>query len=203
MPKIKAAWLLSACLGVLSQASIAQQVEVSKGFASSIRTIDQLLKAENDALIAKSLREAPPATPKPVKGVKPSKPEPRRIPVTVQSIFGAGEAMFARMSVDGITHQAVTVGSRLGPCVVKGISNQTVQFETDDPTQTVLCPSNSVWRGDVDPMAIQGQSPTGTVPQPSLGQGVPVGQVGTQIPLPVQFPGAMRTNGPSAVAPQR
>lgn len=203
MQKIKTAWFLSACLGVVAQASIAQQAEVSKGFASSIRTIDQLLKAENDALIAKSLREAPPPPPKPVKGAKAPVPEPRRIPVIVQSIFGAGDAMFARVVVDGITHQAVTAGSLLGACLVKAISNQAVQFETHDPSKSALCPTNSVWRGDVDPMAMGSQSQSGGAPQISGGQGLPAGQAGTQIPLPAQFPGSMRANTPSVAAPQR
>lgn len=176
-------WLLVVCL-TATQALWAQTPEVSKGYASSIRTIDQMLKAENDALLAKVVRESPPAAPKSNKKGKEPKPEPRRVEVSVESIFGAGDAVYARLQVGAVTHLAVPIGGRVGPCLVKGIANQSVFFDTVDPTNSEICPTNSVWRGD-RPSAISPISmPNGVPQQQGLPQGLRGVPVGNPIPLP-------------------
>lgn len=141
---------------------------VTDGVRSSIVTVDELLKRENEALRAASKpANAPPAAG--AERVQPTAPS-----IGVASIYGVGGDVKVNMTVDGQHVDGLSTGSRVGPCAVAEIKGRCVSLVAQRGTRPSFC-TRVCWTGDVP--AAEQFAPVGTPPMP-----------GAAIPRPSPLP---------------
>lgn len=136
------------------------------GVRSSIVTVDELLKRENEALRAASKPVNAPSAAVRVQASAPS--------IGVSSIYGVGGDVRANMTVDGQPVHGLVSGSRVGPCAVAEIKGRCVSLVAQRGTRPSFC-TRVCWTGDVP--AAEQFAPVGTPPMP-----------GAAIPRPSPLP---------------
>jgi hypothetical protein len=151
---------------VLASAVHAQSpaAPVTDGVRSSIVTVDELLKRENEELRARSkpVNTAAPASSVRVQPTAPS--------IGVTGVYGLGGDVKVNMTVDGHPADGLAIGSRVGPCTVSEIKGRCVSLVAQRGTRASFCP-RVCWTGEV-PAASQ-LSPVGApmpgavIPRPS------------------------------------
>lgn len=103
-----------------AQASSAP-ADATIGVRSSIETVDQLLKRENEELLAKSRpASASPSGPV-VRAAAPVVPA-----LSVDRIYGTADSLKADVSVNGEAQRGLRVGSKVSGCTVTAIAGKCV-----------------------------------------------------------------------------
>lgn len=166
-----------------ANAQVAATVQTSPGAKSSIQTVDELLRLENAAVLAKS---RPPVSPSsaPMVAFKPPPPV-----VIVDSIYGTSGALKTDLMVNGMAHEGLRPGAKVDGCVVREIANSCVVLAPGSAkTAADMCPK-SCWTGD-RPMATEGASS-------SIG-----GMAGQPMPMPMPMPmSSLSSRQPAPFAP--
>lgn len=170
---LRAVVMAFACIATLSaNAQSATTAQASPGVKSSIQTVDELLKIENNAVLAKSRPAASPMAAR-VAAPKPSAPS-----VNVESIYGTAGALKTDLIVNGMPHEGLRLGAKVGSCVVREIANSCVVLAPSSAkTAAAMCPK-SCWTGE--PKMMMGAD--------SEGSGIPRGMTGQPMPMPVPLP---------------
>jgi hypothetical protein len=159
----------AALLALAMGASVHAQSQATSGVQSSIVTVDELLKRENDELRARS-KPAPAAAA--VGRVQPSAPT-----LVVTGVYGLGGDVKANMMVNGQPSEGLSTGSRIGPCTVTAISGRCVALVAQRGTPPAFC-TRVCWTGEV---------PASNVLPAGEGAVMP-GQPGAVFPRPSPLP---------------
>jgi hypothetical protein len=174
MQKIKLALILvvSMCASLAQAQQTADKSLASSGGAgvkSSILTVDELLRRENQALLNANL---PAAATTASKVVNPTR---RPSIIEVVSIFGSAGYLRTDLTVDGVYVEDARVGTRVGLCVIKAIANKCVVLEPARDSGLNQC-ATACWTG------VPRESPKVLAVTPPLP---------TPLPAPVAMPAPM------------
>lgn len=159
-----------AILLAVSVLALSAHAQDASSIKSSIETVDQLIKKENADLLARSRPAADPLLSSSVARSRPVAPS-----VVVSSIYGASGRLKADVSVNGDSSEALTVGSRVGSCLVREIANRCVVLvPSSRGTSASMCPT-ACWTGEIPmqqaimgfPGVQPGGSPVGGQPMPA------------------------------------
>jgi len=128
--------------GVAVVAPTTTTAAASSGVKSSIQTVDEMIKIENAALLAKS-RPAAPAGAAAYARARLVAPT-----IRVESIYGAAGLLRADLTVNGQPYEGLRKGASVGHCVVREIANRCVALSpASRKTAANLCPE-SCWTGE-------------------------------------------------------
>lgn len=143
---VLAAFALSMIASILPRSTFAQDIQ------SSVLTVDELLKIDNDQALEKARSEA-------IKAgfLQPAKKSNAKgdsvivIPAPVwklKSIFGTFDRLKADVSVDGVTTTNIRIGSKVASCDVVVIDNFCIQLAPETKkTKKDACPARVCWTG--------------------------------------------------------